>query len=183
MRLGQLLDPLAEHLLELRKVSRTQWLLRALGAVATLLALATALGGFGLFAHFGAALLTGTVAAGLLVQFRSPDSDVGLLAPSAILLSLLGQGELSFLRAAAVGIALLIAHSVFALSATLPVHGVLAPSAWRLTIRALLPVLALSLLGGLVVVVLSQVALGPWMLVIGTVAAIALSLILLPRSR
>ncbi|ATG52738.1 hypothetical protein CFK38_15285 [Brachybacterium vulturis] len=183
MRPRQLIDPLAERLLVLRTVSGTQWLLRGLGAGATFLALVAALGGFGLLAHVGAALLTATVAAGLLVQCRNPDSDVGLLAPSAILLSLLGQDELSFLRAAGVGIALLSAHCAFALSATLPVHGVLAASAWRLTLRALLPVLVLSLLGGLLVLVLSPLVLGPWMLVLGTVALIILSLILLPRSR
>lgn len=183
MRPGQLLDPFAERLLELRKVSATHWLLWALGAGATLLALLLSLDGIGLLAHLGTVVLAAVVAVGLLVQFRQPDSNVGLLAPGAILLSLLVQGELSFLRAAGIGLALLIAHCAFALSATLPVHGVLAPSAWRLALRALLPVLALCLLGGLVVLVLSPLTLGPWMLVVGTVAAITLFLLLLPRSR
>lgn len=183
MRLGQLVDPIAQQLLELQKVSATQWLLRGLGAAATLLALMAALGSMALFGHIGAVLITLLVAVGLLASFRNPDSDVGLMAPAAIVVSFLGDGEISMLRAAAVGGALLIGHSAFALAATMPVHGELDRTGWRLAGSALLPVLGMSIVAGALVAGLSLVHLGPWTLVLGVIAAIGLFLTALPRER
>lgn len=183
MRLGQLVDPIAQQLLELQKVSTSQWLLRGLGAVATVAALMTALGSVALFAHIGAVLISLLVAVGLIASFLNPDSDVGLVAPAAVVVSLLGVGDISMLRAGVVGVALLLGHSAFALAATMPVHGVLDRSGWRLAGLALLPVLGLSIAAGALVAGVSLVTLGPWMLVLGALAAIGLFLAVLPRER
>lgn len=183
MRMGQVVDPVAQRLLELQKVSATQWLLRIIATVVTLLALLMTFGVAGLFAHFGTTLITLIVALGLLFQFRNPDSDLGLLAPAGIVVGVLAQGEVSMLRTAGIGLMLLIAHSVFALAATIPVHGVFGRSAWLLAGKGLLPVLVLSLLGGLLVAGLAGVQLGPWMMVVGVLAAIGLFIAVLPRER
>lgn len=183
MRMGQVVDPVAQRLLELQKVSATQWLLRITGTAATVFALLMLFGVTGLFTHVGTVLITLTVALGLLFQFRNPDTDLGLLAPAGIVLGVLGLGEVSMLRTAGIGLLLLIAHSAFALAATIPVHGVFARSAWLLAGKGLLPVLVLSLLGGLLVAGLSGVQLGPWMMVLGVLAAIGLFITVLPRER
>lgn len=180
---GQFVDPIAQKLLELRKVSASQWLLRTAGAVATVLALMLTLGGPALFAGFGTTLITLVVLLGVLLQCWRPDTDLGLLAPAMLLLVLLGQGDLTMLRAAGVGLALLLAHSAFALAATIPVHGDLSPSAWRLAGAGLLPVLVLSLVAAALVVLLSSVQLGSWMMVLGVLAVIALFAVALPRAR
>lgn len=182
MRWGNLLDPVAERLLVLQTVSGTQWLLRSLGAVTTVLALLLAAGTDGLFSHIGTTMLSLLVAAAVLLQLRNPDSDLGLLAPGAIVLTLVWQDDLTMLRAAGVGGLLLLAHSASALAATLPVHGEFSASAWRLAGRALLPVLGVSLLGALLVAVLAGVQLGPWMMVPGSLAVIMLLAVVLPRA-
>lgn len=181
MRLGAFIDPIAEFLLGLRRVSATHWLLRLMGITAMLLALVGTLPS-GLFAHIGTGIITLAVMGSLLVQTLRPDSDVGLLAPAAIILALAGQGDLSLLRAAGVGLALLLSHVAFALAATLPAHGVFERSAWILGGRGLLLVLAVSVLAGLLVVALSGVHVGSWMLVIGILGAIGLFVTVMPRS-
>lgn len=183
MRRAPFLDSVAQRLLELRRVSATQWMLRALGAVATVLALMLIFGPTALFSHVGAALITLTVALGLVLQCRRPDSDLGLLAPAALLIALLAAGDSSVLQAAGVGLALLLAHSAFALAATIPVHGEFDASAWRLAATGLLPVLVLSAVAGVLVVLLSTVQLGAWMMVIGVLAAIGLFIAVLPQER
>ena len=97
MRLGAFIDPIAEFLLGLRRVSATHWLLRLVGIAAMLLALVGTLPS-GLFVHIGTGIITLAVTGSLLVQALRPDSDVGLLAPAAIILALAGQGDLSLLR-------------------------------------------------------------------------------------
>lgn len=181
MRRAPLLDPIARGLLGLRRISPTHWLLRALGAAMTLLALVLALGVTELSVHFGTVLITLTVAAGIALHCRRPDSDLGLLAPIAIVCAMLAVGDSSMLQAAGVGLALLLAHSAFALAATIPVHGEFGPGAWRLAAAGLLPVLVLSAVAGVLVVVLSTVQLGAWMMVVGALAAIGLFLAVLPR--
>ncbi|APX34289.1 hypothetical protein BH708_18025 [Brachybacterium sp. P6-10-X1] len=182
MRLGGLVDPIAGRLLELQKVSGTQWVLRLLGVAAMLLALSVAMPG-GLAQNFGAVFVLLAVAVSLGVQMFRPDSDVGLLAPAVIILVLAGQGDLTTLRAGMVGLALLVSHSAFALASTIPVHGVFDRSAWLLTGRGLLMVLAVSVVAGVLVVVLSGIQLGPWMLVVGALAVLALLCTVLPRAR
>lgn len=182
MRLGGLVDPIAGRLLELQKVSGTQWLLRLLGAAAMLLALSVTLPG-GLIQNFGAVFVLLAVAISLCVQMVRPDSDVGLLAPAVVILVLAGQGELTVQRAGSVGLALLMSHSAFALAATIPVHGVFQRSAWLLSGRGLLMVLAVSVVAGLLVVLLSGIQLGSWMLVVGALAVLALFYVVLPRAR
>ena len=181
MPIGQMLDPVAQRLLELQKISSTQWLLRTLGAVTTVLALLLIVGLTELFSHFGTVLITLTVALGIILQVRRPDSDLGLLAPVAIVIALLAMGDSSMLQAAGVGLALLLAHSAFALAATIPVHGEFGPGAWRLAAMGLLPVLVLSAVAGVLVVLLSTVQLGAWMMVLGALAAIGLFIAVLPR--
>ena len=182
MRRTSLLDSIAQRLLELRKISGTQWLLRVLGAVATVLALLLVNGPASLFANIGTVIITLAVALGLVLHCRRPDSDLGLLAPSAILLALLAADDSSLLQAAGVGLALLLGHSAFALAATIPVHGEFDRRAWRLAGAGLLPVLVLSAVAGVLVVVLSGVQLGAWMMVLGVLAAIGLFVVVLPQS-
>lgn len=183
MRLGQMVDPVAELLLELQKVSAPQWLLRILGAATTVLALMAALGSVALFAHPGTTLVTLVVVAAVLAQMRNPDSDLGLLAPGAILLAVLVLGEVPMLRAAGAGLALLVAHSAFALAAVLPVHGVLDRSAWLLAGKGLLPVAVVAAVAAVLVIGLATVQLGPWMMVAGVIAAIGLLMAVVPWQR
>lgn len=183
MQTGQLLDPLAHRLLDLQKVSSSQWLLRAVGALWAVLALVLTFGVTGMFAHIGAQLITLTVALALVLHCRRPDSDLGLLAPVAILLALVFRNGVTMPQAAGVGLALLLSHSAFALAATIPVHGEFGRSGWILAARGLLPVLVVSVVAGALVVVLSTVQLGPWTMVVGVLAAIGLLVAVLPRSR
>lgn len=181
MRRAPLLDSIAQRLLELRRISPTQWLLRALGAVMTAAALVLTLGVTELALHFGTLLITLPVALGIVLHCRRPDSDLGLLAPVAIVIALIAVGDSSMLQAAGVGLALLLAHSAFALAATIPVHGEFGPGAWRLAAAGMLPVLVMSAVAGVLVVVLSTVQLGAWMVVVGVLAAIGLFIAVLPR--
>lgn len=183
MALGQAVDSFAQRLLELQKVSPTQWALRLTGAVATLLALALTYGTLNLWASTVASLVTLIVLLAVAVQVWNPDSDLGLLAPGMMLLTLLVQGETPTLRAAGIGLALLLAHSIFALAATIPVHGEFDRSAWLLAGKGLLPVLVVSIVALLLVVALSGMVLGPWTLILGVLAAIVLFVTVLPRLR
>jgi hypothetical protein len=182
MSLGSLVDPIAGRLLELQKVSGTQWFLRVVGAAAMTLALLVTVPE-GPASGLVATVLALAVAVGLLVQFVRPDSDLGLLAPAAILLALAGQGDLTVLRAAGTGLALLLSHAAFALVATLPAHGVFGRTAWLLSGKGLLAVLGTSVIGGLVVLALGGISFGPWMLVVGLLAVIVLFVGLMPRPR
>lgn len=182
MRLAHLVDPLAHRLLALRTVSAAQWTLRLVGAAATTLALVAALGGTAA-PGIVTTVATAGVAVAVLAQLLRPDSDLGLLGPALIILSLLANQDLSVLRAAAVGAALLGGHSACALAATLPAHGVLERSAVTLTARSLLAVLAVSVIGGAAVLALSGVQLGSWMVVPAVLAVIALFVALLPPAR
>lgn len=181
MRLSRFADPLAHGLLRLRTVSGTQWLLRTVAVLATVLALLLALRGE-LFGHAGSAVVTLLVLAVAALQAARPDTDLALLAPLAILVSLVGQGDLGIVRALGVGLALLLAHSAAALAATLPVHGRFEPSAWALAGRGLLGVLVVTLAGAFVVLGLSGVRLGAWALVLGVVAVLGLLIVALPRT-
>lgn len=214
MRLSQMMDPVAQRLLELRTVSPSQLLLRGIGVAATVAALLLASPG-PLDSNLGSILAAMTVACGLLIQVLRPDSDLGLLSPLAVLLLLAGQGGLggtdptagqsagasagesvgasagqsagavladgALLTAAGVGFALLVAHTAFAIAATAPAHGVQSRSAWSLMGRGAATVLGGSVLASLVVVALIGVDLGPWMIVPGILAVIALFAVVLPR--
>ncbi|MFC7374111.1 hypothetical protein ACFQS2_08585 [Brachybacterium sp. GCM10030267] len=182
MRLGRMLDPVATLLLGLWTVSGSQWALRATGLIAMAIAVVLTLPG-GLFVHIGTVLVTLGVGLSVLVQVVNPDSDIGLLAPLVIILALVGQDELTLVRAAGVGVALLVSHSAFALAATLPAHGVFERSAWSLGGRGFAAVLAVSVVGGVVVLALSGLQFGPWMLVAGVLAVLALLATVLPRTR
>ncbi|MGP9538728.1 hypothetical protein ACT3SP_12000 [Brachybacterium sp. AOP43-C2-M15] len=179
MRLRSLVDPIAETLLELKKVSSTQWVLRSAGLLGTVLALLLTFPD-GLLAHLGTTTVTGVVAVVLVVQVLRPDSDLGIVGHGIIVLALSGQADLSVPRALGVGLALLLAHAAFALAATIPAHGLLTGSAWRLGGRRLLPVLALIVLASLLVLALARVALGPWMLVPGILAVVMVFVALSP---
>lgn len=176
-----LIDSLAERILDLRTVSASQWLLR----LVPLVALAA-----GLFAVFPAGPLAGflgtlvalVLGGAALVQVVVPDSDVGLLAGAALLVALVPQGDLTAWRALAVGVALLIAHVGWSLAAMLPAHGVFSASAWTLAGRAVLVVLLLTAAGAAVVLTLGTAQFGPWMVVPGALAVIALVAGLLWRS-
>lgn len=181
-RMSALVDPIAQRLLELRQVSGTQWLLRGLGILGMAAAVSLALPG-GAFGNAGSTLVTLVVAVGVFAATLRPDSDIGLLAPAVVVLSLAGQSELTVLRALAVGLALLVAHMAWALAATTPVHGTLSASAWALAGRGALMVLAASLIGAVVVIALAGIQLGTWMVVIGILAVIVLFATLLPQHR
>lgn len=210
MRLSQMMDPVAQRLLELRTVSPSQLLLRGIGVAATVAALLLASPG-PLDSNLGSILAAMTVACGLLIQVLRPDSDLGLLSPLAVLLLLAGQGGLggteptvgesagesigasagqsagaaladgALLTAAGVGFALLVAHITFAIAATAPAHGVQSRSAWSLMGRGAATVLGGSVLASLMVVALIGVDLGPWMIVPGILAVIALFAVVLPH--
>lgn len=180
--LSGLVDPIARRLLELQLVSGTQWLLRTLGIVAIGAAVVLTLPG-GAFANAGASLLTAVVGVGVFAQSLWPDTDVGLIAPLALVLVLAGQSDLTWLRAAAVGLALLVAHMSWALAATIPVHGTFSAAAWSLAGRGALMALAASLIGAVVVISLAGIHLGPWMVVAGVLAVIALFATVLPPQR
>ena len=180
--LAGLVDPVAQRLLELQRVSSSQWVLRALGVLAMGAAVALTLPG-GAFASPGSTLLSLLVGAGVLVQTLWPDSDVGLIAPLALVLVLAGQSDLTVLRAAAVGSALLVAHMAWALAATIPIHGTFSAAAWSLAGRGALLVLAASVIGAVVVIALAGVQLGPWMVVVGVLAVVALFATVLPQQR
>lgn len=182
MRIGQLLDPIAQRLLELRTVSTTQWQLRLLGAVSTLLALALAIDVFTLLSHAGSQLLLAVVVIALVLHCRRPDRDLGLVAPGAILLAVVVQDGVTMLETAGVGAALLLAHSAFALAATLPVHGEFGRDAWRLAGSVVLVVLMVSVVASVLIVLLSTVQFGAWMMVVGALATIGLLVAVLPRA-
>jgi len=180
--LSGLVDPIAQRLLELQKVSSSQWVLRALGVLAMGAAVALTLPG-GPFSGPGSTLLTLLVATGTLIQTLWPDSDVGLIAPLALILVLAGQLDLTVLRAAAVGFALLVAHMAWALGATIPLHGTFSRAAWSLAGRGALLVVAASVIGTVVVIALAGVQMGPWMVVVGVLAVVALFVSVLPQQR
>ena len=181
MRLSHLVDPIARQLLELRTVSPSQLLLRAAGVVTTVAALLLAAPG-PLGSNLAAILAALAVACGLLVQVLLPDSDLGVLPPLAIMLLLVGQSDPGVLRAAGIGLALLLAHMAFAIAATGPAHGLHSAAAWALVGKGALTVLAGSAVAGLLVVALMGVDLGPWMVVPGVLALIALLAVVLPRA-
>lgn len=183
MPVGQILDPIAQRLLQLRAVSTSQWQLRLLGAVATLLALVLAVDMSLLPTQFLHQLITTIVVISLLLHARRPDSDLGLIAPIMIVVAVALQPGVTMLQAAGVGAALLLAHGAFALAATVPVHGVLDRGAWRLAATSLLAVLVVSLVAGLLIVLVSTVQLGAWMMVIGVLATIGLFAAVLPTAR
>lgn len=180
--LSGLVDPIAQRLLELQRVSSSQWVLRALGVLAMGGAVVLTLPG-GAFASPGATLLTLLVGTGTLIQTLWPDSDVGLIAPLALILVLAGQSDLTVLRAAAVGFALLVAHMAWSLGATIPTHGTFSAAAWSLAGRGALLVIAASVIGAVVVIAVAGVQLGPWMVVVGVLAVIALFATVLPQQR
>lgn len=218
-RLGQMMDPVAQRVLELRTVSPSQVLLRGIGVAATVAALLLASPG-ALDSNLGSILAAMAVACGLLIQVLRPDSDLGLLSPIAVLLLLAAQGgtapnaggragqgaaasagasageslgamaeagagaglaDGALLTAAGVGFALLVAHIAFAIAATAPAHGVQSRSAWSLMGRGAVMVLGGGVLASLVVVALIGMDLGPWMIVPGILAVIALFAVVLPR--
>lgn len=173
-------DPLARGLLLLRTVSPEQAGLRLLGLAATVAALLLTMPG-GLFSGLGPALLSLAAIAGLIASTLAPDSDLGLLAPAAVVLALVPQAELTVGRAVLVALCLLAAHCAWALAATIPLHGRLTRAAWALTGRAHLVVLVASAAGALLVLLVSRVDLGPWMLVPAVLALAALTVVVLPR--
>src|SRR5699024_6642853 len=154
--LPALVDLVAERLLDLRLVSGTQWLLRGIAAAAMTAALVLTLPD-GVFAHVGAGALTIVVGGGVLIQSLRPDLDIGLV--------------------------LLTPHLAWALAATIPAHGSFSAPALALTGRAALLVLVASLIGSTVVVALSPISLGPWMIVAGSLGVIVLCALILPRER
>jgi hypothetical protein len=117
------------------------------------------------------------------LQAARPDTDIALLAPLAILVALVGQGDLGAGRVLAVGLALLLAHAASSLAATLPVHGRFEGSAWRLAGTGLLAVLVVTGVGALLVAGLAGVRLGSWTIVLGVLAALALVVVVMPRRR
>lgn len=184
MRLTSLLDPVADALLALRGITPVQWALRGIGTAATLAAAALALSGPGLAAmHLGVVLVGLACVTALAAQWIDPDTDIGMLAPAAVVIALAVRADLGVVLAGSTGLLLLAGHAAFALAAVMPAHGSLGGDALRLALRALAGVLVLSLVGGVLVVLLAQVQLGPWALVVGAVAVVALWVVVLPRGR
>jgi len=184
MRVSNLLDPIADRLLALRGITPGQWALRGIGTAATLSAAALALSGSGLTTmHLGVVLVFLACLVALAAQWIEPDADLGILAPLTVVLALLVRDDLGFLLAGCTGLLLLAGHSSFALAAVMPAHGALTRPALLLALRALAGVLALTLVGGVLVVLLAQVHLGPWTMVVAAVAAVLLWVVVMPRAR
>ena len=184
MRLSSLLDPLADALLALRGVSPVQWVLRGTGTAATLAAAALALSGPGLAAmHLGVVLVGIVCLTALAAQWLDPDTDLGMLAPTAVVIALAVRADLGVVLAGSTGLLVLAGHAAFALAAVMPAHGALDRDALRLALRALTGVLVLTLVGGVLVVLLAQVQLGPWAVVVAAVAVVALWIAVMPRGR
>ena len=181
MRISTIVDPLAQQLLELRKVSGAQWALRGLGVAGTFAALAASLPE-GMGTHVGSVWILLVVLLSVAVQVARPDNDLGLLAPVAIILGLLGLPGLTALHALAVGVLLLVAHAAWAGAALLPAHGTVDASVGRPVARSLLAVLGVGVLLCLPVLALASVDLGPWMILLGAMAVIALLVAVLPMS-
>lgn len=184
MRLTSLSDPIAERLLELRRISAAQWLLRGAGTLATTGALALVLAGPAASGvHTGIVLVVLVSLIALIAQWIDPDSGLGLLAPLAVLVALLARSDLSMLLAAATGLLLLLGHASFAIAAVMPVHGMLDVSAARLAGRALAAVLVVALVAAVMVVLLAQIRLGPWLIVLAAPVVVALWIAVMPRAR
>ncbi len=184
MFLNRVIDPIADWLLELRAISPGQWLLRGTGTAATLGAIAAAFTGEqGLNIHLGTIVILLACLVALIAQWIDPDADLGSLAPIAILLSLLGRPSPSWGMAVLLGALLLLAHVAWALAAVHPARGELAADAWSRAGRAFALVLAVSVLGGVLVLALSQVQLGAWTMVLAVLAAIGLWAAVMPRAR
>jgi hypothetical protein len=184
MRLSSLIDPIADRLLELRTISPLQWGLRGTGTVATVGALLLALAGPSLSGmHLGIVLVLFVSLIALIAQWFDPDTDLGMLAPLAVILALLGRGDLTLLVAGATGFLLLIGHVAFAIAAVMPVHGTLERSAMRLAGRALAAVLVVALVACALVALLAQIHLGPWMVALAAPVVVALWIAIMPRAR
>lgn len=184
MRLTSLLDPIADALLALRGISPVQWALRGTGTAATVAAAALALSGPGLAAmHLGVVLVGLVCLTALAAQWLTPDTDLGMLAPTAVVIALAVRADLDVVLAGSTGLLLLAGHASFALAAVMPAHGALDRDALRLALRALTGVLVLTLVGGVLVVLLAQVQLGPWAVVVAAVAVVALWIAVMPRGR
>src|SRR5690606_23424334 len=182
MRLTSLLDPIADALLALRGISPVQWALRGTGTAATVAAAALALSGPGLAAmHLGVVLVGLVCLTALAAQWLDPDTDLGMLAPTAVVIALAVRADLDVVLAGSTGLLLLAGHASFALAAVMPAHGALDRDALRLALRALTGVLVLTLVGGVLVVLLAQVQLGPWAVVVAAVAVVVLWIALMPR--
>ena len=184
MRLRSLIDPIADRLLELRAISPLQWGLRGVGTLATVAALVLALVGPSTSGvHLGIAMVGLASLVALIAQWFDPDSDLGMLAPLAVVVALLGRGDLTLLIAGLTGFLLLIGHVAFAIAAVMPVHGTLERSAVRLAGRALAAVLVVALVACVLVALLSQIQLGPWMVALAAPVVVALWIAVMPRAR
>lgn len=184
MRVSALLDPVADRLLTLRGITPVQWLLRGTGSAATLAAAALALSGPGLATmHLGVVLVGLTCLIALAAQWIDPDTDLGMLAPLVVVISLAVRTDLPPALAGVSGLLLLIGHACFALAAIMPAHGALDRAALGLALRALAGVLVLTLVGGALVLLLAQVHLGQWAIVAAAFAVVVLWLAVMPRAQ
>lgn len=183
MRAGVLIDPIADRLLELRRIAPVQWGLRGGGTLAVAGALALVLispstSG----ASVGIVLAVLVSAIGLVALWFDPDTDLGVLALLPVVAALFLRGDLTMALAGATGLLLLLGHAAFAIAAVMPVHGTLERAALRLAVRALAGVVVLAVVAGLLVMLLARIQLGPWMIVLGAVAAVALWIAVVPRA-
>ena len=118
-----------------------------------------------------------------LIQALRPDTGIGVLGPLLVIAALAIQAELPCCVRQRWVWRCFSSHAGFALAATLPAHGRFELSAWRLALRGLLPVVALTAVGAVVVLAAAGTTLGPWMIVLGVLAVIGLLVALMPRPR
>lgn len=175
-----LVESLAQMLVDLGHVSRSQWALRLLAVVALAAAQLVATGG-GLFS----ALLPGVTSLAVIVfgllQSLRPDGPWGLPALAAPVLAAAGTAPGGAGVLALIGCLLLLAHACWSTAAMVPAHGVITRGA---ALRCAAWAGAAVLLGGglwLLVLPLAGARTPEWTLVLGTLALIVLVLVLVPR--
>lgn len=172
-------DAIASQLGRLTEVSASQWLLRGPAAAAVIGALLLLVPG-GPFVGMVETSVSLLVLVLLLAQSLDPDSDAGwvLFVALALLAAVLpDQGAVSLALA---GLLLLVAHMAWAWAATVPVHGRVGRSAWRLWGRTAVPVMIASIAAGAVVLGIGLITLPSWIVLVGTIALVALVVVLTP---
>jgi hypothetical protein len=176
-----LVDTIAETILSLRLVAPTQWLLRLVGLVTAGAGIALCAGADPLSNVFSWIVIA--AALGLLWQTVDPDSAAGTVALCCgIALLVLAPGP--WWRIVPAAILYLAAHVCWSLSALGPSYGVIGRGVLTTGLRwAGVTLLVSGVVGVAVVLPLGLADTPGWALVVGILALVGLTLMVLPRPR